>query len=303
MDRHDELQTPIRAATETATAHGVLVDRCEILQDGHTLVLRLSDSLVARVVTDTEGPRRGTEWFFRESRVACHLAEAGAPVIPMHPAIPPGPHQHLGHTLNFWQFVTVLDLPPAPLETGRTLFRCHQALREFRDPLPEFGILVETSGLLESRAPCPLLSAAEIALLRNRLSESLAVLRSFPIQALHGDAHAGNLIATPQGLLWTDWEDTFVGPLEWDLASIIWNARCMEEDPSAADAILAAYRQEGGEINPTALHHSLIARAAVMSAWYPILYPEPTAERRDKLRFRLDWLQSGGPFIEPENRS
>jgi hypothetical protein len=77
----------------------------------------------------------------------------------------------------------------------------------------------------------------------------------------------------------------------------------MEEDPSAADAILAAYRQEGGEINPTALHHSLIARAAVMSAWYPILYPEPTAERRDKLRFRLDWLQSGGPLIEPENKS
>jgi hypothetical protein len=288
--RHSDLQLPIRAATETAAAHGVATDRCDILQDGHTLVLRLSESLVARVVTDRDGPRQGGEWFARESAVARHLASHGAPVIPMHPDIPPGPHERLGYTLNFWQFVTAIDAEPAPEEIGTTLHHCHGVLRAFQEPLPELGILLETLDLLETPAPRTMLSASDIALLRDRLSTSLAALRAFPMQALHGDAHGGNLMNTTRGLLWTDWEDTFLGPVEWDLASILWNARILEEDHATADAILAAYRHAGGTIDEAALHHSLIARAAVMSAWYPVLYPEPSIERREKLQRRLEWL-------------
>ena len=220
-----EIDLPIRAATETAAAHGIVPDRCDILQNGSTRVLRLSETLVARVVTDLDGPRQGGEWFARESAVAQHLASYGAPVIPMHPGIPPGPHEHLGYTLNFWQYVTSID-----------------------------------------------------------------VLGSFQLQPLHGDAHLGNPMNTTLGLLWTDWEDTFLGPVEWDLASIIWNARILDEDHETADLILKAYRLAGGHIDPSALHHSLIARAAVMSAWNPVLYPDPSPERRTKLQLRLDWL-------------
>ena len=54
------LDLPIRAATETAFAHGITPDRCDILQDGNTLVLRLTETLVARVVQDVDGPRKGT---------------------------------------------------------------------------------------------------------------------------------------------------------------------------------------------------------------------------------------------------
>jgi hypothetical protein len=214
MSRPSELQLPIRAATETAAAHGVAADRCDILQDGHTLVLRLSESLVARVVTDRDGPRQGGEWFARESAVACHLARHGAPVIPMHPDIPPGPHERLGYTLNFWQFVTAIDAEPAPEEIGSTLHHCHRVLRAFKEPLPELGILFETLELLEAPAPRTMLSASEIGLLRDRLSTSLAALRAFPMQPLHGDAHRGNLMSTTRGLLWTDWEDTFLGPVD-----------------------------------------------------------------------------------------
>lgn len=288
---HNGLQVPVLAASETAERYGYMCDRCEILQAGHTLVLRLSESLVARVVTDCDGPRKGGEWFARESAVACHLAREGAPVIPMHSAIPPGPHEHLGHTLNFWQFVTILDGKPAPDETGSTLFRCHAVLRSFQDPLPELGILQETVNLLDTTLPCAQLNAADIAMLKERLSASIEALRSFPMQPLHGDAHGGNLILTPQGLLWTDWEDTFLGPIEWDLASIMWNARFLEKDASTAEAILRAYCEAGGRINEQALNQCLIARAAVMSAWYPVLYPDPNPERIEKLRFRLDWLR------------
>ena len=101
---------------------------------------------------------------------------------------------------------------------------------------------------------------------------------------------------TTGGLLWTDWEDTFSGPVEWDLASLIWNARILDEDHTAADQMLEAYQQNGGRIDRDALHHSLIARAAVMSAWYPVLYPNPDEERRRKLQRRLDWLSA----LQPE---
>ena len=102
------LDLPIRAAKETAERYGVVTDRCEILQDGNTLVLRLSESLVARVVTDRDGPRQGDGWFARENAVAEHLARAGAPVIPLHPGLPPGPHERHGYTMSFWQFVQVV---------------------------------------------------------------------------------------------------------------------------------------------------------------------------------------------------
>jgi len=103
---------PIRAAKETAIAHGITPDRCDILQNGSTLVLRLTETLVARVVQDVDGPRQGTEWFARENAISKHLTENGAPVIPLHPDLPPGPHKHLGYPMNFWQFVTRVDVEP-----------------------------------------------------------------------------------------------------------------------------------------------------------------------------------------------
>jgi hypothetical protein len=285
------LDRSIRAATETAIAHGVVPDRCEILQNGNTVVLRLTESLVARVVTDQDGPRQGTDWFARENAVAQHLTHLGAPVIPLHPALPPGPHEHLGHTLNFWEFVTRIDDDAAPQEIGRTLQQCHRLLRSFAEPLPRLAILRESLDLLESLGQRQLFPPSTLRLLEERLSSAIAGLEKFPHQPLHGDAHLGNLMTTTRGLLWTDWEDTFSGPVEWDLASIIWNARLLDQDTATSDAILDAYCQAGGNFNPVALDHCLIARAAVMSAWYPILYPAPSEDRRQKLEFRLDWLR------------
>ncbi len=37
---------------------------------------------------------------------------------------------------------------------------------------------------------------------------------------LHGDAHPGNLLSTPTGPIWTDFEDAWRGPIDWDLACL-----------------------------------------------------------------------------------
>ena len=286
-----DLDLPVRAAREIAIAHGVTPDRLEILQNGHTLVLRLTETLVARVVNDRDGPRQGTEWFKREIAVAEHLARHGAPVIPVHPDIPPGPHEHPGYPVNFWLFVQAVDGEPEPAAIGRTLHECHALLEKFTGDLPALAILDETLALLDTLRQRELFTPDILRLLHDRLTSSRDALRAFPFQPLHGDAHPGNLMNTTRGLLWTDWEDTFLGPVEWDLASVIWNARLLDEDHTTADGILRAYRDAGGSFNAGALHQSLIARAAVMSAWYPILYPDASPERLEKLRRRLEWLE------------
>ena len=280
----------IRAATEIAIQHGIVPDRCDILQNSSTLVIRLTETLVARVVTDVDGPRQGTDWFKRENDVAQHLTARGAPVIPLHPEIPPGPYEYFGYALNFWKYVSRIDEEPEPARIGETLFKCHELLRSFEEPLPRLAILIESIELLDTLEKRQLFSKETLLLLRAHLESSVEILSGFPSQALHGDAHPGNLMNTTQGLLWTDWEDTFFGPAEWDLASIIWNARLLDEDHQTADAILDAYQTAGGKFHPRALDQSLIARAAVMSAWYPVLYPEPSPERQKKLQRRLDWL-------------
>jgi hypothetical protein len=285
------LALPIHAASETAKSHGITPDRCDILQNGNTLVLRLTENLVARIVTDIDGPRQGMAWFSRENAVAQHLASLGAPVIPMHPQIPPGPHLHSGYTLNFWQYVHASKAEPPPHLIGSTLHQCHATLRTFPQNLPEMAILNEALKLTDSPDKNIFLTHQDTALLRERILSSLNILADFPRQALHGDAHPGNLLLTTQGLLWTDWEDTFSGPVEWDLASILWNARILDEDHAHADAILDGYRSAGGTFDPVALHHAFIARAAVMCIWYPILYPDATPERLMKLHRRLDWLR------------
>ncbi|MFD0892467.1 phosphotransferase [Luteolibacter ambystomatis] len=287
----NELDLPIRAALETAAGHGVRTDRCDILQNGHTLVLRLSETLVARVVTDRDGPRQGGAWYARETGVARHLAERGAPVIPVHPELPPGPHEHLGYTLNFWQYVTRVAEEPSPEAVGRTLHECHTVLRDCPEPLPEMAILTETLALLETLEKQALFPPEILELLRGHLEESLEILATHPRQPLHGDAHEGNLMNTTLGLLWTDWEDTFLGPVEWDVASIIWNPKVLEGNEDTASRIVTAYRAAGGAVDEAALQQCLVARAAVMSAWYPILYPQPDESRRRKLAFRLEWLR------------
>lgn len=299
--RMQDIDLPIKAAREIASAHGVVPDRCDILQNGSTLVLRLSETLVARIVTNLDGPRQGKEWYAREIAVAAHLARHKAPVIPLHPAIPPEPYEHLGFPMNFWQFVTATGSDPDPEMIGKTLHDCHEVLLKFDQPLPNLEILEESIRVLELKSARNHFSPPTLELLRGHLTTTIGTLGQFPSQPLHGDAHLGNLMNTTSGLLWTDWEDTFTGPVEWDLASAIWNILILEEDQTTVDQILGGYRQAGGEINPLALHHSLIGRAAVMSAWYPILYPHPSQDRQIKLQRRLDWLKTMASSDQPSS--
>lgn len=277
----------IQAVHEVLSKHGVTVDRCEVLQDGSTLVLRLTETLVARVVQDREGPREGLDWFVRENTVVEHLTRTGAPVIPLHPDLPPGPHECRGFPMSFWRFVMVSGRAPDAHEAGRALGVCHASLATLEAPMPRLAILHESLGILRGRALFPQETSA---LLKWHLEESLRRLEDGRHQILHGDAHFGNVLDTTEGLLWTDWEDAFLGPAEWDVASLIWNAKLLDDDAATVAAVMNGYEAAGGRIDVSLLQQCLKARAAVMCAWYPLLYPNPDAVRAEKLKQRLDWL-------------
>jgi thiamine kinase-like enzyme len=242
------------------------------------------------VLTEQDGPRQGGEWFGREIAVARHLAECGAPVIPVHPDIDPGPHEHMGFAMNFWKYVEVLDDEPSAAEVGRTLAECHRHLAGYPGDLPKLAILHESLALVDRHEREGSMTQEARNLLRHHLEVSIRHLESTPMQPLHGDAHFGNLLQTTCGLLWSDWEDAFLGPIEWDLASILWNARHLDADHALADAIMRGHAERGGRVDEAVLEICFTARAAVMSAWYPILYPGPDESRERKLRARPEWL-------------
>ena len=65
--------------------------------------------------------------------------------------------------------------------------------------------------------------------------------RSRSFQAVHGDAHPRNVLGTARGVLWTDWEDTFLGPVEFDIACIRSRAFLFGEDVEVTEAMCASY--------------------------------------------------------------
>jgi hypothetical protein len=174
------LQTPLQAAIEVAERFGIRADRREIIQAANTLVVRLTENLVARVLIDQGGHRQGGEWFQREIVIARHLAELGAPVIPLHPEIDPGPHEHLGHTMNFWKFVQVIDAEPDPMEVGRTLAECHRHLAGHDFGLPKLAILHETLAMVERHEREGVMAPEDLNLLRRHLDDSIRKLDGIP---------------------------------------------------------------------------------------------------------------------------
>ena len=214
------VEEAIAAARAVAAAHD-LRTRPEVLQDGINVVLHLSPApVVARVATLTRLLRRDVLTpFGREVSLAGALASAGAPVVPPSDLLPPGPHRHGDTVLSFWTYVTVLPERPGPAEVAAAFAELHACLAEqptvgspLDTPLRDLESFLARAGQWGVRAGDLDTFAHRLELLRPRLDGDL--------RTLHGDAHPGNLLATPDGWRWTDLEDTCSGPLAWDLACL-----------------------------------------------------------------------------------
>jgi thiamine kinase-like enzyme len=125
------------------------------------------------------------------------------------------------------------------------------ALRELHDELSKFagdlGDLLDVwrdiERLHQHLRPTVALSPETI----DSLHERLLALRGpvfeapLPTQALHGDVSLSNLLTTENGLVWSDFEDAFRGPVHWDLAGYVISLRDHGADSQFVARMLGAY--------------------------------------------------------------
>jgi hypothetical protein len=251
-------QRALAAAGTVASACGLKVDEAIVIHSASNVLVHLRPApVVARVMAGTvalhDDPRK---WLEREISVLEFLAPSGVAVSPSR-LIAPGPHCHDGLWMTFTEWIP--DVEPAPevqpkvglddaRGLGRTLRHLHDELRSFEGELGGLRELgQDIQRLLDQLRPADAEESNTIA----SLGEQLEVLRSavfessLPTQALHGDVSLRNLLRTPRRLVWNDFEDTFRGPVHWDVASYVGSLRIHRASERLVREMLKAYGWDG----------------------------------------------------------
>ena len=259
-DMSDRDISAVDAAVAVSGAYGVRCDEPIVLREAwHVLVHLWPSPVVARVTSGAAGV--DPDDVERELSVAKHAARAGAPVVRPSDLLPPGPHQHDGHTLVFWRYI-VRNGELNPAAAGRALRTIHDVLAEYDGDLPRAGRAEEVRQMLASFA-----SSDDVGLLCELAARELP-----DGQPLHGDAHLFNCIPTAVGPIWHDLETACRGPREYDLAALMLRDRSGEPQPEAREA-LAAY----GPYDESMLEEAL----PVYASWVTASFMAALARRPD----------------------
>jgi hypothetical protein len=246
--------------------------------------------VVARVAGVVADVRRGPAWLIREVQVAGRLAAAGAPVVPPAADAPPGPHIRRHRVISFMSYVEVIDAPPDPEAAARALAACHEALaRERRLDLPPHALLQEARVLVPRLVAEGAMTPEQAEVVERAAGRAARAVgaRGLPLRPVHGDAHLGNALPTAGGILWSDWEDAMLAPVEWDLACLVHPGRVLGEDRQACEAALAAYP---GPCDPEALQGALVGRTVQGAVW-SALFARGHPERLGMVAAHVAWLR------------
>jgi hypothetical protein len=266
----DYTVSAVAAAVEIAQRYSLPADDPEVLHERSNVLVKLG-SVVARVPATTRLMRaEPSEWLARDVAVSKFLTERGVRVVSPTCDPPPGPHLARGLPVTLWHFTPHdRDHRFSPREVAGSLAEVHAALRDYPGELPSGNAVTEVHRTLdlfeeafEGHAPRLRADADRIA----------PTLRGGPVQALHGDAHIGNLIATADGPCWLDFEDTTRGPLWWDLAALAHRGGAEDE------AVLAEYPGAPGPTELAAFYefHRLfdVCWIQVIARRFPARLPE-----------------------------
>lgn len=271
----------VRAAVEVGHRHGVHCAEPAVLADGFNVVVWLRPApVVARVVLLPALLRlRVDEMISRELAVAAFLAERGVPVVRPTDQLPSGPHQHRGLWMSFWEHVEVQPGFADATEFVENLLALHAALREYEPGGVALDVVTgDIEQFLRTGGEHTDVSAMELQTLRAEFDRLVPLVSDHGhLRQVHGDTHAGNLLRTKGGWVWTDFEETMSAPIEWDLA-------CLYESTRIDSA--AAVRRYGG-VDEQALRPFRDLRTLQRTVWLLILArwdPECAAEAHAMLR-------------------
>jgi hypothetical protein len=228
----------LAAAVAAGRDLGLTVTDARVLYDVFSVVVHLAPSpVVVRVPTvlpSYSGPEYQAAQQRLELDVAGWLADQGHPVIPPSPLVPREPVQRDGFSMTFWQFVELdRSVEPDYVHNAALVAGLHAALRSYPGELPflsaaEPRFVSEGLAALEGRPD--LLDPADLDRARREwdvlepvISSRAAFEAAFPgieFQPIHGDAPAANIVSAQGDELYSDFELTTFGPVEWDLAAL-----------------------------------------------------------------------------------
>ena len=239
-DLADRTRRAVAAATRAGRALGLAVDEPRVLYDVFSVVVHLHPSpVVVRVPTVlppsyASEPEAQTAQQHSELAVAGWLADRGHPVVAPSPLVPREPVRRDGFSMTLWQFVAEVPgvEPDLPARVGQVA-RLHAALRDYDGGDLGFWVPFGTyvpQGLAALRDLPGLVSDSDVERAQREWDVVAPVLTSragfesaFPgvdVQVIHGDAPYHNMIATPEGDLWSDFELVTLGAVESDLAMV-----------------------------------------------------------------------------------
>ncbi|MFF5982642.1 phosphotransferase family protein [Streptomyces olindensis] len=228
----------LAAAVAAGRDLGLAATDARVLYDVFSVVVHLAPSpVVVRVPTVllpyADAAHQSAQQR-RELDVVAWLVEQGHPVIPPSPLVPREPVRRDGFSMTFWQFVEVdQSAEPDYVRNAGLVADLHAALRAYPGELPflsaaEPRFVTEGLAALEGRPD--LLDPADLDRARREWEVLAPVVGSragfeaaFPgvgFQPIHGDSPAANIVPAAQGELYSDFELTTLGPVEWDLAAL-----------------------------------------------------------------------------------
>lgn len=252
----------VSASVACARALGLPADHPEVIAEGYSVRVRLRPAaVVTRVVTIGRELRPDPwTWLEREVSVAKYLAATGLPVVA--PWADAGPYMAEGLEVSLWHWAEHDSTVVSAAQFGAMLGRLHSALDAYPGDLPPLiGPLTDIATAL---------TVSSDSMLHRAAGELVPLALTWPQRPLHGDAHTGNVLMTPGGPVWTDFEDVCVGPLEWDLASMTITDDAVAAYPGPVDRLRLADCRDlrrlqilasllvGGHEEP-ALHQELVA--------------------------------------------
>jgi len=208
-------QRAIAVAQSIAGRYGIDAGHPTILQDSNHTVIHLAPApLVAKVSTSPE-----VASLTDEVMIAQFLVSMDGPVVPPTSLLPPGPHLEHGLEVSFWEYCSHDSGEPSPNVLGGSLRRLHDVLDGYSKPLRAWDRFDGIAGVLEASSTLQALPVDDRRFLQARYQELLSAIGSFcpAIRPLHGEPHGGNLLLSPHGPRWIDFESACLGPQEWDL--------------------------------------------------------------------------------------
>jgi phosphotransferase family enzyme len=213
------LARAIGAVTSLAGDLGLPVNETVVIHNSNKLALRLLPcDVFARIALV------GQEAAALEIEVARGLAAVGGPVALLDPRVEPRVYQVDGFVVTFWTYYApVAPDRDSPAGYADALQRLHAGMRSFAVEAPHFTErIAEAESLTTNRDDTPALAERDRQFLLSTLHSAGQAVRQRVAaeQLLHGEPHPGNLLGTPGGPVFIDFETCCIGPIEFDVAHV-----------------------------------------------------------------------------------